>query len=41
MDSDGDGLSNGAELGDPDCIWYKGGPPPSIISIASLSHPGE
>ena len=25
MDSDGDGRSNGVELGDPDCVWMKGG----------------
>ena len=24
-DSDGDGVSNGAELGDPNCIWTAGG----------------
>jgi len=23
-DSDGDGVSNGAELGDPDCSWKEG-----------------
>lgn len=36
-DSDGDGRSNGVELGDPDCEWSKGGPDPSQ---PSLSHPG-
>lgn len=34
-DSDGDGLSNGAELGDPDCTWSKGG-----ARRVALSHPG-
>jgi uncharacterized protein (TIGR03382 family) len=24
LDSDGDGLSNGVELGDPDCVWTSG-----------------
>lgn len=23
LDSDGDGRSNGVELGDPDCVWNK------------------
>eukprot|EP00931_Biecheleriopsis_adriatica_P107485 TRINITY_DN81829_c0_g1_i1.p1 TRINITY_DN81829_c0_g1~~TRINITY_DN81829_c0_g1_i1.p1 ORF type:complete len:341 (-),score=77.69 TRINITY_DN81829_c0_g1_i1:38-985(-) len=27
-DSDGDGRSNGEELGDPNCNWRPGGPPP-------------
>jgi hypothetical protein len=27
MDSDGDGVSNGVELGDPDCVWGKGDTP--------------
>ena len=29
MDSDGDGGSNGAELGDPDGIWVVGDPDPA------------
>lgn len=37
-DSDGDGFSNGAELGDACCAWTSGGgPPPS----PALSHPGD
>jgi hypothetical protein len=28
MDSDGDGQTNGFELGDPCCTWVVGGPPP-------------
>lgn len=35
-DSDGDGYSNGQELGDPKCIW-TGGKAPSAASY----HPGE
>jgi len=38
MDSDGDGLTNGEELGDPDCIWRKGEAP---TFTAGISHPGE
>lgn len=29
IDSDYDGWSNGAELGDPDCVWKAGDPDPS------------
>jgi|EP00670_Eutreptiella_braarudii_P000344 stearoyl-CoA desaturase (delta-9 desaturase) len=36
-DSDGDGLSNGEELGDPFCTWRFGDPSPPY---ANLSHPG-
>lgn len=36
-DSDGDGLSNGYELGDPYCIWTKGNPPNRTTDI---THPG-
>jgi dopamine beta-monooxygenase len=36
-DSDGDGVTNGAELGDPDCTWKEGDPQPSC---AVPSHPG-
>ena len=28
LDSDGDGYTNGVELGDPDCIWRTGSPNP-------------
>ena len=35
-DSDGDGASNGQELGDPDCIWSPGDTP----SSSEVSHPG-
>ena len=37
-DSDGDGLSNGAELNDPACIWSPGSTPSG--GITNLSHPG-
>jgi len=37
-DSDGDGLSNGDELGDPDCIWTRGDTPARETDI---SNPGE
>ncbi|KAK6979896.1 tyramine beta-hydroxylase [Biomphalaria glabrata] len=35
-DSDGDGKTNGVELGDPDCTWTPG----SLPKGPSLSHPG-
>ena len=37
LDSDGDGLSNGIELGDPDCQWRPGDRLPN----GGTSHPGE
>ena len=37
MDSDGDGLTNGQELGDPDCVWTKGQAPQRTTDI---THPG-
>jgi dopamine beta-monooxygenase len=36
-DSDGDGTSNGAELGDPNCTWTVGGTPEG----KSTGHPGK
>ncbi|PAA77227.1 hypothetical protein BOX15_Mlig028174g1 [Macrostomum lignano] len=36
-DSDGDGLTNGQELGDPDCVWKVGATP---ARTTGLSHPG-
>lgn len=36
QDSDGDGASNGVELGDPNCIWTPGATPSGPV----LSHPG-
>lgn len=41
-DSDGDGVSNGEELGDPCCAWTKGNDGElKITDMAQLSHPGE
>ena len=37
LDSDGDGQTNGFELGDPDCTWTKGGTPKRACEI---SHSG-
>ena len=37
QDSDGDGISNGAELGDPDCLWVQGNSPQFNVGI---THPG-
>lgn len=39
MDSDGDGLSNGEELGDPCCRWTPDNPVP--LRTVMLSHPGD
>ena len=36
-DSDGDGMSNGMELGDPECVWSVGMQP---SRTAPVSHPG-
>ncbi|XP_067660247.1 dopamine beta-hydroxylase-like [Haliotis asinina] len=36
-DSDGDGMTNGQELGDPDCVWSPGQFPKRTSNI---SHPG-
>ena len=38
-DSDGDGASNGLELGDPCCVWVQGGPAPAVTT--DLSNPGD
>lgn len=37
-DSDGDGLKNGEELGDPCCEWTQGAAP---LFTKGLSHPGD
>lgn len=37
-DSDGDGYSNGQELGDPNCTWSVG--PVSPSRTTNLTHPG-
>jgi hypothetical protein len=36
-DSDGDGVTNGEELGDPDCVWAAGDPNPD----GDLANPGD
>ena len=36
LDSDGDGKTNGEELGDPDCVWTPGSAP----KFSCTSHPG-
>ena len=37
LDSDGDGVSNGAELGDPDCEWRRG----DALPNGPTSRPGD
>ncbi|KAL3870614.1 hypothetical protein ACJMK2_038662 [Sinanodonta woodiana] len=37
LDSDGDGKTNGDELGDPNCVWTNGQVPSKVVG---LSHPG-
>ena len=38
MDSDGDGLTNGDELGDPNCDWKEGEEP---YRVTGITHPGK
>jgi len=38
LDSDGDGRTNGEELGDPDCEWSEGQTPQIVDGI---THPGQ
>lgn len=37
LDSDGDGMTNGQELGDPQCVWTPGATPERTTGI---THPG-
>jgi hypothetical protein len=37
LDSDGDGKTNGEELGDPTCVWTQGATPTG----AATGHPGN
>ena len=37
-DSDGDGRTNGEELGDPNCVWTEGDLPEIVDGI---THPGK
>ena len=39
IDSDGDGKTNGEELGDPEGLWSSGQPNPGVF--ASISNPGN
>mmetsp|Transcript_13912 Transcript_13912/g.30292 ORF Transcript_13912/g.30292 Transcript_13912/m.30292 type:complete len:205 (+) Transcript_13912:258-872(+) len=41
-DSDGDGRTNGEELGDPDCVWKaaKKGKSPPPARTSGITHPG-
>lgn len=40
MDSDGDGLTNGQELGDPCCLWRRSDDPSEYTKSFTPSHPG-
>lgn len=40
-DSDGDGQTNGQELGDPCCLWFTGAPDSAYMAGFSPSHPGD
>lgn len=40
-DSDGDGVTNGEELGDPCCLWTPDSPSPKGFRVTNLSHPGD
>ena len=39
LDSDGDGFTNGQELGDPEGTWEPGDDPPG--DAAGVTHPGD
>lgn len=39
-DSDGDGLTNGEELGDPCCLWKESDEPSNYAKAFSATHPG-
>ena len=41
VDSDGDGQSNGVELGDPCCLWAKGDREGAFTANWHASHPGR
>ncbi|KAF0697918.1 Aste57867_11415 [Aphanomyces stellatus] len=38
LDSDGDGATNGQELGDPCCVWQEGDAPPAASATSSPGH---
>lgn len=39
LDSDGDGFTNGEELGDPEGLWQEGNDPPGDAAL--ITHPGD
>ena len=39
-DSDGDGRTNGEELGDPNCVWSKSSGPTTSVDPMTITHPG-
>mmetsp|Transcript_37263 Transcript_37263/g.100819 ORF Transcript_37263/g.100819 Transcript_37263/m.100819 type:complete len:537 (-) Transcript_37263:480-2090(-) len=39
-DSDGDGFTNGEELGDPCCLWHEGDAASAYMASWSPTHPG-
>ncbi len=39
LDSDGDGFTNGEELGDPEGTWQEGDDPPGDPAL--ITHPGD
>lgn len=41
MDSDGDGLTNGQEMGDPCCLWTPESSNPEGFRVTMLSNPGD
>ncbi|KAF0974454.1 hypothetical protein FDP41_006486 [Naegleria fowleri] len=41
LDSDGDGLTNGDELGDPCCYWSSGNPASRRYLLSELSDPSD
>lgn len=41
MDSDGDGINNGVELGDPGCNWVAGDATTNqYLTYTGITHPG-
>jgi len=41
LDADGDGFTNGEELGDPQGVWAPNGPPPLVVNPNLVSNPGD
>lgn len=40
-DADGDGQSNGLELGDPCCVWTQGAAPLFVDGLSDPNNPGS